>query len=219
MANYTDRPSLHPRGFDYGLELPYGLRVAEIRAGMEAFYDFLHASNSYLTTKGWNRLEETLFAATFSGIVSELIVESVSVQSAALIANQRHNGRPDLLPRGVYEGDSVLRGEHGIEVKASRYPSGWQGHNVENGWIMIFQYKVDTETLPVENRAPTQFVRVLCAQLEEADWSFSGRSATSRRTITASILESGYEKLTLRPIYQDPTYEPPTRRRIRRRGQ
>jgi hypothetical protein len=183
---------------------------------MEAFYDFLHASNSYLTSKGWNRLEETLFAATFSGIVSELIVESVSLQSAALIANQRHNGRPDLLPRGHYPNDEILRGEEGIEVKASRYPSGWQGHNVENGWIMIFQYEVDKETMPVEDRRPTRFVRVLCAQLEEEDWRFSGRSATSRRTITASILESGYKKLTQKPIYQDPTYEPPVRTRLRR---
>lgn len=184
---------------------------------MEAFYDFIHASNSYMTSRGWNRLEETLFAATFSGVVSELVVESVSLQSATLIANKYHNGRPDLLPRGLYENDSVLRGAEGIEVKASRNASGWQGHNVESGWIMVFQYEVDTQTQPVEQRTPTRFVRVLCAQLTENDWSFSGRSANSRRTITASVLRPGYEKLVARPVYQDPTYERPARRLTRTR--
>jgi hypothetical protein len=218
MANYIGRPALHPRGFDYGVSLPYDLRVAEVRAGMEAFYDFLNAANSYMTEKGWNRLEETLSAATFSGVVSELIVESVSSQSRAVVKNQYHNGRPDLVPRGLYAGDSVLRGEEGIEVKASRNASGWQGHNVESGWIMIFQYEVDVTTEPVELRAPSRLVRVLCARLHEADWSFSGRGSTSRRTITASIVQSGYEKLTRRPVYLDPTYVVPGRRTPRTLG-
>jgi len=212
MPDFIDRPNLHPRGFNHDVMLPYGLRVAEVRAAMEDIYDFLHNVNRFLTQKGWDRLEETLLAATFSGVISEMVVQSTSKQSASLIRNQYHNGRPDLLPRGMYPGDAALHAAEGIEVKASRHESGWQGHNVESGWIMIFQYQVDLETMPDERREPTRFVRVLCAQLAEEDWSFSGRRPGSRRTITASILRSGTQKLLTKPVYLDPTYEPRPRR-------
>lgn len=208
MASYIDRPNLHPRGFDQQLDLPYGLRVAEVRAALEDVYDFLYNVNTFLTRKGWERLEETLMAATFSGVISEMLVQSISKQSKSVVKNQYHNGRPDLVPRGHYESDSVLQGEEGIEVKASRNAGGWQGHNVESGWILIFHYQVDLEAEPVEDRQPTKFARVLLAQLDEVDWSFSGRREGSRRTITASILRSGMEKLLARPLYLDPTYVP-----------
>ena len=216
MARFTDRPNLHPRGFNQNVQLPYGLRVAEVRAAIEDICDFLHNVNRFLTERGWDRLEETLMAATFSGVISEMVVQSTSKQSASLIRNQYHNGRPDLLPKGMYSNDAALQSAEGIEVKASRNVSGWQGHNVESGWIMVFQYAVDLETEPVEERQPTKFVRVLIAQLSEGDWGFSGRRETSRRTPTASILRSGREKLLANPLYLDPTYEP--RRQSARRG-
>jgi hypothetical protein len=49
---------------------------------------------------------------------------------------------------------------------------------------------------------------VLCAQLEESDWSFSGRKEGSRRTPTAAIKRSGVLKLEANAIYLDPTYVP-----------
>lgn len=210
MSAFVERPNLHPRGFDYSAQLPYGLRVAEVRAAIEEIYDFLYNVNRFLVGKGWDRLEETLLAATFSGVISQMAVESISKQSASVIRNQYHNGRPDLLPREHYAGNAVLRGEEGIEIKASRNAS-WQGHNKETGWIMVFQYQVDVSTSPVENREPTRFARVLMAKLEEDDWSFSGRGETSRRTATASIARSGMEKLLAQPLYLDPTYEPRAR--------
>ncbi len=211
MARYIERPNLHPRGFNANAVLPYGLRAAEVRAALEDVYDFLYNVNRFLVGKGWERLEETLMPATFSGVISEMVVQSVSKQSTAVIKNQHHNGRPDLLPRGLYPGDDVLQGAEGIEVKASRHKSGWQGHNVESGWIMIFQYQVDIKGEPVEDREPTTFVRVLIAQLGAEDWSFSGRVGASRRTPTASVLRSGVEKLLANPIYLDPTYVPRAR--------
>ena len=214
-ATIHRRPNLHPRGFAHRLRLPYDLRVAEVRAALEDIYDFLHNVNGFLIERGWDRLEETLMPATFSGVISEMVVQSMSKQSASLIRNNYHNGRPDLLPRGVYEDDAMLKAEQGIEVKASRNAGGWQGHNVESGWIAIFQFAVDVETEPIEQREPTKFSRVLIAKLAEEDWSFSGRRATSRRTPTASILRSGKEKLLAHPVYLDPTYEP-SRRSVRR---
>ena len=41
---------------------------------------------------------------------------------------------------------------------------------------------------------PFRFIKVVGALLTQNDWSFSGRSATSRRTITASVTRSGYQK-------------------------
>ena len=73
---------------------------------------------------------------------------------------------------------------------------------------MICQYYIDRETTPIEHRAPTSVDRVLCAQLEESDWSFSGRKEGSRRTPTASIKRSGLMKLETNAIYLDPNYAP-----------
>ena len=49
---------------------------------------------------------------------------------------------------------------------------------------------------------PFRFLEVLGAQLQRDDWLFSGRSATSRRTITASVTTSGYQKMSDNWIYQ-----------------
>ncbi len=49
---------------------------------------------------------------------------------------------------------------------------------------------------------PFRFVKVVGAQLLKEDWLFSGRSETSRRTITASVTESGYQKMMANWIYQ-----------------
>lgn len=206
MATYIERPTLHPRGFRNDVGLPYGLRVAEVKAALDDIYDFLHSVNRFLVDRGWDRLEEMLAAATFSGIMSELVVEGISKRSISLVKNRHHNGRPDLLPAGQYPEDKALRADEGIEVKASRNSGSWQGHNVEPGWLLVVQYAVDTKTEPVEERRPTTIVRVLTAKLDERDWGFSGRGTSSRRTPTASILQSGVAKLEAGAVYLDPSF-------------
>jgi hypothetical protein len=47
-----------------------------------------------------------------------------------------------------------------------------------------------------------RFLEVLTAPLTKEDWAYSGRSETSRRTITASVTPSGYEKLSGNWIYR-----------------
>jgi len=49
---------------------------------------------------------------------------------------------------------------------------------------------------------PFRFVKVVGAKLLKSDWQFSGRSATSRRTITASVKRSGYDKLEANWMYR-----------------
>ncbi len=50
---------------------------------------------------------------------------------------------------------------------------------------------------------PFRFVQVAGARLTKRDWIFSGRSEKSRRTITASVTESGYTKMMRNWIYKD----------------
>lgn len=145
--------------------------------------------------------------AAFSGMLSDLAVRSIARETEAegsapgLRPNRYHNGRPDLVPRGAYPGDAILHGDDGIEVKASRALSGWQGHNIEAGYLMVVQFRPDLSTLPVYDREPTTIVRIMVGELDEDDWSFSGRREGSRRTATASVKPSGYAKLMAGAVY------------------
>ena len=49
---------------------------------------------------------------------------------------------------------------------------------------------------------PFKFAKVVGALLNKEDWSFSGRSGESRRTITASVIRSGLAKMESNWIYR-----------------
>lgn len=218
LAAFVQRPRLNPAGLRRKAVLPYGLKFDEVRRAMQEVYDFLHFVNNALVNNGLDRLEDTVLGNSFIGIVSELCVRGISRHGRALVRNRKVGGHPDLIQRGRYPGDSVLKADEGIEVKASVQPGGWQGHNPEKVWVMIFQYRVDTTREPRENRAPLVFLKVMVAELEEPDWSFSGRRGASRRTPTASILKTGTQKLHANPIYEDPNYRLVRPRPLRRQG-
>ncbi len=198
---YLNVPQLNDRDFFPDAKLAYGLRVEQVKVAMTSFYSLLNLLNTTLVGKGYDRLEEFLLTNAFAGFISEALVKSLSEASDTLTRNRKTGGHPDLIPRGKYPSDSVLMGK-GIEVKASLQKGGWQGHNPEKGWLTVFQYSLDIETDPKENRKPTEFVQVLAAKLNLDDWSFSGRKGKSRRTITASINRQGMGKLRSNPIYR-----------------
>lgn len=214
MPQYTQRPVLIQEYFNSDVKLPYKLTIEEVKATINAVYDFLHGINTFLIERGYGRLEDLLLGNTFAGVLSEILIKNLSNYSATMVRNTRVGGYPDLIPHGVYLDDSILQGTEGIEIKVSKQRGGWQGHNPEAGWVMVFRYIVDTETLPAENRAPTEIVEVLAAELESEDWNFSGREGTSRRTITASINRRGMEKLRANPIYRHPDYAVGIRHRV-----
>ncbi len=188
-----------------GIALPYGMTGAGIVAGINDIYAYLHALNAASIEHGYNRLEDLMQPAGFSGLLSNLMVRTLAREFAnatpGLAINQHGNGRPDLVPRALYPNDYVLHGAEGVEVKVSRASSGWQGHNAEIGWLMIVQADIDIETAPVYDRAPTTVARIMLAKLEEADWTFSGRSGASRRTPTASVNRVGRSKLEQGILY------------------
>lgn len=182
--------------------LPYGLEVEEIEQAVAETYRLFHGVNDFLKRNGFRPLEELLLGNSLSGIISEFLVKNIARAAETLEANAKVGGHPDLLPKGHYASNLVLKGDEGLEVKSSIQRGGWQGHNPEDCWLMVFRYAIGEQ----EEGASTAltFLEVLCAKLDQADWSFSGRSGTSRRTPTASITAAGVEKLRNSFLYRLP---------------
>jgi len=196
-----DRKYLNPRSV-----IPHGCTSDHVYAAMGEFVDFLGFINTQMATRDIPRFETMLMPANFSSMVGEFMSTTIPKYCKTIVKNEYHNGHPDLVPKGMYPGDSALHEEQGIEIKGSRYDKGWQGHNPENTWLMVFVF---ASNRPVDagkgvSPFPFRFRAVYGAELSKADWSFAGRSETSRRTITATVLPSGYAKMRANWIYLDP---------------
>jgi len=173
---------------------------------MQDFVEFLGFINGQLFTRQIERLEVMLMPANFSSVVGEFMNSGIPKHCPTLVKNRYHNGHPDLLPAGRFPGDAVQHASEGIEVKASRYLRGWQGHNPEDTWLLVFMFdsnRPNDAVKGVEPR-PFRFLRVAGARLALEDWTFSGRIGESRRTITASVNRYGYEKMEANRIYEAP---------------
>ncbi len=203
---YLERPAAEIGDADPKVAMPYGMTAAGVVAAVNDLYAYLQALNRASIEHGYERLEDIMLPAGFSGLLSELFVRAVAKELATVLPgvtkNLRPGGRPDLIPRAKYPGDAVHAGDDGVEVKVSTHETSWQGHNPETGWVMVVQASVDRKTAPVYDRSPTTIERVLIAKLDKSDWSYSGRSATSRRTPTASINKQGRDKLQRGIVYQ-----------------
>ena len=198
---------LHPEGFNPKAELLYGLQVEHIRSAMAEFLDFLGFINQQLYSRDMQRIETMLMPANFSSMVGEFMAVSIPRYCTTLAKNSYHNGHPDLIPAGMFENNAVQYTHEGIEIKASRYLRGWQGHNPENIWLMVFVFESNrpadaTKSVPPK---PFRFVEVVGTRLTKRDWIFAGRSESSHRTITASVTESGYRKMMRNWLYKDPS--------------
>lgn len=193
--------------FNPNVQLPFGLTAEHLCSAMNEFVDFISFIDQQLATRQIPRLESFLMQANFSSIVGEFMNTAIPKYCGGLVRNNYHNGHPDLIPANTFPGDSVQHSTMGIEIKGSRHMRGWQGHNAEDAWLMVFCFDSST---PVDDAKgippkPFRFLKVCGAQLEKSDWNFSGRSETSRRTITASVNRSGYDKMMANWIYAAPT--------------
>lgn len=201
---------IHPEGFNPAAVIPYGLSTEHILLGMQEFQDFLGFVNIQLNTKSIARFEVMLMPANFSSLVGEFMKSSLPKYCTNLAANTYHNGHPDLVPSGMYAGNAAQHVTEGIEIKGSRYFSGWQGHNAEDAWLLVYVFDANRGVDAVKGIGPRpfRFLKVVGAQLAKADWVFSGRSSTSRRTITASVTRAGSEKMENNWIYRDLDVQP-----------
>jgi hypothetical protein len=154
---------------------------------MNDFVDYLQRDAQFDLS-----LEDLTQPATFSAISSEFAIKKIAVYSNSLVQNRYHNGFPDLISAGQFRNDSVQHSPDGIEVKSSRYLHGWQGHNPEDTWLLVFCFKP----------FPFRYTLVAGAPLYQCDWKHAGRSPTSRRTITASVTAEGRQKMVNNYIYR-----------------
>ena len=200
------RAELDPKHINWNARLPYGLTVEEVIEGVGKAYELFFEINNFLVGKGLDRLEDLLLGNSLSGMISEILVKSISDCSKTLVRNEKVGGHPDLVPRDAYPGNSILRGEQGLEIKSSKRSGGWQGHNAEDAELIVFRYILGHKDEAKGARVPITFVQILAARVTKDEWSFSGRKGESRRTITASITDAGVHKLRSNPIYQDFAY-------------
>ncbi|MFA5775889.1 MAG: hypothetical protein WC864_11010 [Ilumatobacteraceae bacterium] len=213
MPRYIEKAIADPAGLrqiaNLPKTLPYNLRPSDALRMVEDVNEMLHEVNCRLHGLGYDRLEELLDSAGFSGLVSRSVVDRLGRLSKALVPNSYHNGYPDLLPKGVYPGDAIQHGKQGgLEVKASRYDSGWQAHGPRAGWFCVVQFALDRRAdVALQDREPTKFLAVHVAELEEADWSWQPAAAGKIRSGTASIKSTGEVKLRRGSVWVDPSYE------------
>ena len=198
--------SVDATGFNPDCTLPYGLTTEHIRLAMTEFTNFLGFINQQLNANGIDRLETMLMPANFSSMVGEFMGSAIPRYCSTIARNTYHNGHPDLLPAGYFPRNSAQHADEGIEIKASRYLRGWQGHNPEDTWLMVFVFDSNRPVDASKDKGPFpfRFVMVVGARLVKDDWLFSGRSGESRRTTTASVTRSGYEKMVANWIYKPP---------------
>jgi hypothetical protein len=193
--------------FNSHASIPFGVSTEHVFRAMMDFSGFLRTINTELVRKEMARLEDMLMPANFSSMVGEFIVRNLPRHCPTVAKNTYHNGHPDLLPVGKYPGNAAQHaGADGIEVKASRYLRGWQGHNAEDVWLMVFVFESGrpADLRAHKERKPFRFLAVYGAMLTKADWKFAGRNPTSRRTITATVLPSGFEKMAENWIFRAP---------------
>lgn len=202
-------PEFKEQFFNPHAELPYGVTTGEVREAIKGFYHFYDDLNRFLMREDHGRIETVLRANNaLSDFIGNAATEELANATDALVVNQKPDGFPDLLPTNndayAAQDFEVHHGEHGIETKCSKSNGGWQAHNNEEAWFVVFRYERGDPEKPISEMAPIRFVQVLAANLNEDDWSHSGRSGDSRRTITSSIIASGMDKLRSNPIYEDP---------------
>jgi len=203
------RPEFCQNYFNPDVELPYGLTPGEVADGIYSFYDFYAELNKFLLAENHGRLETVLRANNaLSDFVGNVATEELATASNAVLVNRKPDGFPDLLPvdndEYATEDYEIHHGDKGIETKCSKSSGGWQAHNNESAWFIVFRYTRGDPDADVAEMEPIRFVQVLAATLDEDDWSHSGRSEDSRRTITSSIVASGMHKLRSNPVYEDP---------------
>lgn len=190
-----------PTKFNRKASLPYQLRVQDFELALQDVYDFFFDVNTFLASKGLERLDDMVRSAILSGLISDMLTASLSKHSRTLAVNSYHNGHPDLIVRGRYAKDAVQAGSEGIEVKITQKAGGAvDTHGARNQWLCVFVYEVDHETEPTSNRAPLTFTEVYLAQVGIDDFRKNARGELGTRT--ATLHKDGIAKLRKGWIYK-----------------
>ena len=183
------------------VELPYQLRFADFQLALQDVYDFFFDVNTNLVDRGLSRLDDMLRPAALSGLLSDMLTESLARHSRTLTQNRYFNGHPDLVVRGIYPDDSVQAGDQGLEVKSTRKRGGAvDTHGARNQWMLVFVYSVDNETEPAVDRRSLTFNQVYVASVTVDDFRRNARGELGTRT--ATLHAEGLQKLRRGLLYR-----------------
>lgn len=182
--------------------LPYNLRVLDFQSAMQDVYDFFYDVNVHFRDRSLPRLDDMLRPAICSGVISDMLTESLAKHSRSLTVNAYHNGHPDLLVRGVYPNDRVKAGSEGVEIKSTRKRGGAvDTHGGRKQWMCVFVYQVDNETEPATERLPMTFTEVYLGEVDPEDFRRNERGELGTRT--ATLDRAGIAKLRQHWVYLD----------------
>lgn len=171
--------------FNRRLRLPYELRLEDFQMAMQDVYDFFYDVNVLMISKGLQRLDDMLRPAILSGLLSDMLTNSLSKHSRVLVQNRYFNGHPDLIVQGVYAKDSVKSGLEGVEIKTTRKAGGAVDmHGARDQTLCVFVYNVDNETEPATQRAALKFTEVYLAEVTTDDFRKNNRGDLGTRTAT-----------------------------------
>ena len=195
--------------FNKDIRLPYELRMEDISLAMKDVYDHFHDINEMSLNKGLRRWDDMLRPASMSGIISDMLTASLAKHARVLVENKHFNGHPDLIPQGIYVGDSVKAGEEGVEIKSTRKKGGAvDTHGARDQWMCVFIYEVDNKSEPAVSRAPMRFTEVYLAKVSVGDFRKNKRGELG--TKTATLDKDGLKILRAGWIYR--LEAPPVRR-------
>jgi hypothetical protein len=203
----VQRNVVDPGAFNPSAVLPYELRLKDFEIAMQDVYDFFYDVNNHLTSKGLQRLDDTLRAANMSGTISDMLTASIAKHSRSLVQNRFPNGHPDLIVGGRYANDTIKAGADGIEIKTTRKTGGAvDTHGPREQWMCVFVYDVDHTTEPAVERRPMAFREVYLGHVTPVDFRKNPRGELGTRTATLDRL--GIQKLRANWIYKLPQLDP-----------
>lgn len=189
-------------GFNRKLKLPYELRLEDFQMAMQDVYDFFYDVNVLLTGKGLKRLDDSLRPAILSGLLSDMLTDSLSKHSRVLVQNEFFNGHPDLIVQGMYANDAVRSGTEGVEIKTTRKAGGAVDmHGARDQILCVFVYKVDNATEPATERSALSFTEVYVAEVTTTDFRRNERGDLGTRT--ATLDRHGIAKLREGLVYKN----------------
>lgn len=193
-------PQINPAYFRDGVPLPPGLTRDALTAALNDTQRLIHLMNANLTSAGGHPLPQYIQGNNFSGIVSNLLSDSLNRLSA-----YRHHS-PQAFPDLTYDDGRGSR-VSGLEVKTTlKIGKGGESHNGHAGWHMIACFKTDDRTGDI------LFLHVMVADLighkaPKSDWKCVGSKVNeetgSQRTETYVTTLRGTTKLRDGSVYLD----------------
>lgn len=197
---------LPPAGDDVAsLVLPYGLTLEDFASAAADIDSLIEALNEACASRGLDRIEDLLTTpATLSALISDVFAGALAKASSRMVVNGKHNGHPDLVPRGRYPDDSVQSGVEGVEVKATKNRIS-DAHGARGAWWCQVRYKVDKRPeVPPSERIPTYIDEILLARFTTDDFRKNDRK-TETGTRTATPSGAALEKLQRGLVYKRAT--------------